>query len=177
MRTLLRTALSFLLILSPALCRAENDTISHEFNAINGTRLTYQDSYTIGLIDGNVFYTCTGNAKFGKEAVNKTSTIAVNLNDNTGKVSTIHIKNLKKIRLWHYPTSRCDNISIQLSTDGSEWNSALTGVTYGYGMINVEFPEGDYYVRIYNTTNTVTAILKTQFISTKDDCNCFVYTP
>ena len=178
MRHLARITLSLFIILSPALCRAENDTITHDFNALNGTRLTYNGDYTAGLIDGNVFYNCVGNAKFGTEAVNKTSTIAVNLKSSTDSVKTaVPISNLKKIRLWHYPVSQCTNIKIQLSTDGSTWGSALTGITYAGGYLYVEFSEGDYYVKIYNTTSDVVAILKTQFISTKDECNCFIYKP
>ena len=184
MRTLLRTALSFLLILSPALCRAENVVVEHNFHELSASHIKFSKNAAgkangVAAIDDGVTYTCAGEAQFGMDRVSGIK-IALNLNDDTGAVTTTRFEDLTKITLWFYPDDKTrENIKIQLSTDGTVWGDDLSeGVTYMPGQIEATFPRGDYYVRIHNTSNTkYVSILQTRFTSTTDDCNCFVYTP
>ena len=179
MRHLARITLSLFIILSPALCRAENDTITHDFNAlVSATSMTLTKTNTVGTVSDGIVYTCSNSAKFWAGTIGNTLPISINLPSSGSQVVTTKIDNLKAIIGSYYPVDDLSNIAIQLSTDGSTWDAALAGVSCKGGALHVEFPKGDYWVKISSTSGSYNVSLKTlQFVIETEFCNCFIYTP
>ena len=181
MRRLANITVLVFLILGSAICRAENDTIYHDFNALNGAgKIGYASSNTVGNVnDGEVVYTCSGtNCKFFTQYGG--GSIAINLPDYNSEVVTTKFTNLKKIilTLVSPDVAVCENIKIHLSTDGDTFGAALSsGVTYNSGQIIATFPLGSYYVKISNIQSKRVSILTAKFISGRDCTNCLIYTP
>lgn len=168
MKKLLSTILC-LLVLSPALTRAE--TITHDFHEMSRlSQLTFSSANKVGETD-LVTYTCSGTgATFGVT----NSKICIQLPQNGGQVITSPaIENLTRVKISHYPASKCENLKVYISTDGSSWGSALSGdaIEYGNsGTIFVTVPKGNYYLKFANTTSTAVSIIQVEY--TTEPCVC-----
>lgn len=175
MNRLTRISVLAILFLSPALCRAEKVAGAvHEFKDMfaDGT-LEASDDYTIGTTDF-VTYTCTGtNAKFG--ALSKVA--AIDLPAAGSTVTTTRIDDFCGFQLVHNPHNKsCENLKVYVSTDGEDFGEPLSGtaVSYSNGMVYVNIPPGDYYVRLANSSSLVVSVQKITFY--QDHCpKCFEY--
>lgn len=165
-----------LLVLSPAVSRAE--TITHNFHEMSGlSQLTFSSANKVGETD-LVTYTCSGTgATFGVT----NSKICIQLPQNGSQVVTSPaIEGLTNFRIYHYPSSVCSNINVYISTNGSTWGAALSGaaIEYGYGVIYVTVPKGNYYVKIANSTATSVSVFQVIYTTEESSCsNCFEYIP
>ena len=169
MKKLLSTILC-LLVLSPALSRAE--TITHEFR----TGFTFSNSNKTATKDGFSYSCGSSTAVFGLDLINPAGTkvIALNMPDGSSEATTsTAIENLTRVMISHYPASRCENLKVYTSTDGSSWGSALSGdaIEYGNGgTIFVTVPKGNYYLKFANTTSTAVSIIQVEY--TTEPCVC-----
>lgn len=178
--------LALLLILGSAPCRAENDTIVHNFPTlvstgdITFTKNAAKVSNGVGTVSDGVVYTCTGKSASNSAAFGMAvsgSEIGINLQERYFEVTTTQISNLKEVRMRNTLAngSATNNLIIKLSTDGSVWGEDLP--ISGTGMKGVSFSKGNYYVKIYNSVSTPVSITELRFVTEPEDCNCFVYTP
>ena len=174
MNRLTRISVLAILFLSPALCRAEKVAGAvHEFNDMFSVTLTTSDGDKVGTTDF-VTYTCTGtNAKFG----NRSGVIAIDLPAAGSTVTTTLIDDFCGFQLVHDPHGKsCENLKVYVSTDGEDFGEPLSGtaVSYSKGMVYVNIPPGDYYVRLANSSSTAVSIQKITFY--QNHCpKCFEY--
>lgn len=165
MKKLLSTILC-LLVLSPALSRAE--TITHEF----ASGFTFTNSNKTATKDGFA-YSCSSTASFWLDLIYG-SVISLNMPDGSSAATTsTAIENLTRVMISHYPASKCENLKVYISTDGSSWGSALSGdaIEYGNsGTIFVTVPKGNYYLKFANTTSTAVSIIQVEY--TTEPCVC-----
>lgn len=171
---------ALLLILGSAPCRAENDTIVHNFQALNiAGKISFTNSNRTGTVTAdNIIYTCKGSANAHFDAI--AGEIILNLGASMDSVTTTRIANLKEIKMINVSSSGqlTTDIKLKLSTDGSTWGDAIL-FTKGKKTCGATFPKGDYYVKLYNSTSPSSRIYITElrFVTEPEDCNCFVYTP
>lgn len=166
MKKLLSTILC-LLVLSPALSRAE--TITHEF----ASGFTFTNSNKTATKDGFAYSCGSSTASFWLDLIYG-SVIALNMPDGSSSATTsTAIENLTRVMISHYPASKCENLKVYISTDGSSWGSALSGdaIEYGNsGTIFVTVPKGNYYLKFANTTSTAVSIIQVEY--TTEPCVC-----
>ncbi len=168
MKKLLSTILC-LLVLSPALSRAE--TITHEF----ASGFTFTNSNKTATKDGFA-YSCSSTAVFGQDLINPAGTkvIALNMPDGSSAATTsTAIENLTRVMISHYPASKCENLKVYISTDGSSWGSALSGdaIEYGNsGIIYAFLPKGNYYLKFANSSSADVSIIQVEY--TTEPCVC-----
>lgn len=159
-----------LLVLSPALTRAE--TITHEF----ASGFTFSNSNKTATKDGFSYSCGSSTAVFGQDLINPAGkkVIALNMPDgSSGATTSTAIENLTRVMISHYPASRCENLKVYISTDGSSWGSALSGdaIEYGNsGTIYAFLPKGNYYLKFANTTSTAVSIIQVEY--TTEPCVC-----
>ncbi len=166
MKKLLSTILC-LLVLSPALSRAE--TITHEFR----TGFTFSNSNKTATKDGFSYSCGSSTASFWLDLIYG-SVISLNMPDGSSAATTsTAIENLTRVMISHYPASKCENLKVYISTDGSSWGSALSGdaIEYGNGgTIFVTVPKGNYYLKFANTTSTAVSVIQVEY--TTEPCVC-----
>lgn len=165
-----------LISLSPALCRADRITTSHNFHTMSSdaTKLEFKNGNKTGITP-LLTYTCSGtNATFGVTGV----FVGLQLPSSGGQVVTTRIDELAEFQIFHSPGSKCTSIKVYVSKDGSSWSAALSGdsIAYSSGYINVTLPRNNYYVKIAATAN-ITEFYISGITWYQDHCNCFVYEP
>ena len=178
MKQLLRFRVLALLLLCAAVCRAEGDSLKHEFHVMSkdASQLSFSSSDKVGVTP-LVTYTCTGtNAKFGVDVSYK-KYISINLPDANDFVTTSAIEDVAGIEIWHYPQTTCSNITIQLSRDSVHWTDAIIqDGMYRATRIVASFVPGRYYVRLTNTTSKSVSLYKIIY-RFGSGCNCVLYIP
>lgn len=179
----MKKALALLIfILSFGLARAENDTITHNFESLFTTsQLVLSNSYKQGQV-GDVIYVCEGSDKYARfyqdlEFPAGHKVIAINLPEQNDRVTTTRFNDLKKIVLYFTQDRVVSNLAIKLSTDSINWGEEMTlNNAYSQSSLELDTP-GDYYVRMYNTSADDISIYQTKFYLVEENCNCFTYTP
>ena len=176
MKYLLRIVL-LTMFLSPAIGRAEKPPVTHDFNldAAYPTKLRFSNSNYTGTTP-LLTYTCTGGAIFGMDLINPSASkeIAINLPSSGSMVTTTAADSIAVIDIYHFPTSKCKNIKIQLSRDSVHWTGYMDA-EYGDGQIWLRTIPGKYHIRITNTTSTKVSIREIRY--SFDGCDCFLYIP
>lgn len=176
MKYLLRIVL-LTMLLSPAIGRAEKQPVTHDFNsdAADPTKLRFSNSYLTGTTP-LLTYTCTGGAVFGLDLINPSASkkIAINLPSSGSTVTTTAADSIAVIDIFHFPTSKCKNIKIQLSRDSVHWTDYMDA-EYKNGEIWLRTIPGKYHIRITNTTSTKVSIREIRY--SFDGCDCFLYIP
>lgn len=176
---------SVLLILGSAPCRAENDTIVHNFQTLySAGNLTItangaSEARKIGTVNDGIVYTCGDNVEFNNDIATSTQK-AINFYGSIKRVVTTQINDLKEIRMKNSLSNgaRTLDLRIKLSTDGSSWGDAISMVAVpATNLCSATFPKGNYYVRIYTYGSIEVSITELRFVTESEDCNCFVYTP
>ena len=183
MKQLLRFRILALLLLCAAVCRAEGDSLKHEFHVMSkdASQLSFSSSDKVGVTP-LVTYTCTGtNAKFGVDIrtgiAPASKKICINLLDAGNFVTTSAIEDLAGIEIWHYPQTTCSNITLQLSRDSAHWTDAIIqDGMYRATRIVASFVPGRYYVRLTNTTSKSVSLYKIIY-RFGSGCNCVLYIP
>lgn len=169
-RTLTYISLLLFVGLWPSLTiRAE--LVTHDFHADYGTTVIYSSGNKVATTD-LITYTCSGtNAQFYLDLTYGT-TIALNLPSSTSKaVTDPAITRLNRIQLQHYPdNAKCENLKIDVSTDGSTWVDKSGDATYSKGGVDLPLATGDYYVRFRNTTSSGVSILRIMYYI--GPCHC-----
>ncbi len=165
------------MLLSPAIGRAEKQPVTHDFNsdAADLTKLRFSNSNLTGTTP-LLTYTCTGGAVFGLDLINPSASkkIAINLPSSGSTVTTTAADSLVVIDIYHFPTSKCKNIKIQLSRDSVHWTDYMDA-DYMDGEIWLRTIPGKYHIRITNTTSTKVSIREIRY--SFDGCDCFLYIP
>lgn len=152
-----------LLALSVAVSSVEAGSVTHDFNT-PGT-ITFSNNNKTGTTS-LLTYQCNGSAVFDK----RQSTICLKMTNSSSEVvSDRPIPNLSGLQVYYYPKSKNTNIQVYLSKDGVHWGDPLSG-TYTTTGIDLIFPQGDYYVRLTNTTATTVWIEGIKY--TWGDCDC-----
>lgn len=174
MKYLLRIVL-LTMLLSSAICRAEKLPVTHNFHSDSAdpAKLEFSNSYHTGTTP-LLTYTCTGGAVFGLDAVGKSNTICMNLGASGSTVTTTAADSIAVIDIFHFPTSKCKNIKIQLSRDSVHWTDYMDA-EYKNGEIWLRTIPGKYHIRITNTTSTKVSIREIRY--SFDGCDCFQYIP
>lgn len=176
MKYLLRIVL-LTMFLSSAICRAEKPPVTHDFNldAAYPTKLRFSNSNYTGTTP-LLTYTCTGGAIFGMDLINPSASkeIAINLPSSGSMVTTTAADSIAVIDIYHFPTSKCKNIKIQLSRDSVHWTDYMDA-DYMDGEIWLRTIPGKYHIRITNTTSTKVSIREIRY--SFDGCDCFLYIP
>lgn len=176
MKDLLRIVL-LTMLLSPAIGRAEKPSVTHNFNsdAADPTKLRFSNSNHTGTTP-LLTYTCTGGAIFDKDLINPSASkvIAINLASSGNTVTTTAADSIAVIDIYHFPTSKCENIKIQLSRDSVHWTDYMDA-EYMNGEIWLRTIPGKYHIRITNTTSTKVSIREIRY--SFDGCDCFLYIP
>ena len=176
MKDLLRIVL-LTMLLSPAIGRAEKPSVTHNFNsdAADPAKLKFSNSNMTGTTP-LLTYTCTGGAAFGKDLINPSASkeIAINLAFSGSTVTTTAADSIAVIDIYHFPTSKCKNIKIQLSRDSVHWTDYMDA-EYGNGEIWLRTIPGKYHIRITNTTSTKVSIREIRY--SFGGCDCFLYIP
>ena len=176
MKYLLRIVL-LTMFLSSAICRAEKPPVTHDFNldAAYPTKLRFSNSNYTGTTP-LLTYTCTGGAIFGMDQINPSASkeIAINLPSSGSMVTTTAADSIAVIDIYHFPTSKCKNIKIQLSRDSVHWTDYMDA-EYKDGEIWLRTIPGKYHIRITNTTSTKVSIREIRY--SFDGCDCFLYIP
>ena len=176
MNRLTRISVLAILFLSPALCRAENVGVRHDFNSMFFTERTLKIAVDekVGTTD-LATYTCTGeNAKFALIS----SIIGINLPETGSMVTTTRIEDLYSFQMTYNPSNAFENINIYLSTDSVEWGAPLSEseLTEGTGgSLVARFPMNDYYVRIVNNDGKKDVFLKSIHYYMNHCPKCFEY--
>ena len=174
-----------LLVLSSAICRAEDSICVHDIDSMcrKGTLVT-ADPYKVGITDF-VTYTITGgtNARFRMQD----SYICICLPGKNDLVTTSKITNLKRVWFTYSPSAdylydvfpATPTMQILVSNDSTEWSNIATSATHSKGSADVLLPSaGDYYVRIKNTgTGSSKPIYIRVMNYTTQLCNCYQYQP
>ena len=176
MKYLLRIVL-LTMLLSPAIGRAEKPPVTHNFNSDSAdpTKLRFSNSNLTGTTP-LLTYTCTGGAIFGMDLINPSASkeIAINLPSSGSMVTTTAADSIAVIDIYHFPTSKCKNIKIQLSRDSVHWTDYMDA-DYMDGEIWLRTIPGKYHIRITNTTSTKVSIREIRY--SFDGCDCFLYIP
>ena len=136
--------------LSSAICRAESVAITHEFDAMKGTTLTWgtPSNYTIGYTD-LVTYTGSGGGKFGADAAVR---ICIELPEGGVMQLSPAVADIVRLQLMKSSGGLLKNIEIYISTDNSTWTNVSSYAEYHTSDIDLEFPEkGNYYIKVVNT--------------------------
>ena len=164
-----------LLVLCPAVTRAERIPTSHNFQTMNkSTELIITDSYTKAKTD-LLRYTCSGTyAKFDRYGG---SIWSISLPKSNRFVTTTRVNELDGFDFVYYPASSNESIKVYVSKDSISWGKALSGdsIEYSAGSVAVTIPRNNYYVRIKNESST--DIFIPAIIWYQDHCNCFIYEP
>lgn len=175
MKDLLRIVL-LTMLLSPAIGRAEKQSVTHNFqlDAADPAKLRFSNSYLTGITP-LLTYTCTGGATFGMDLINSTKVIAIKLASSGSTVTTTAADSIAVIDIFHFPaTSKCENIKVQLSRDSVHWTDYMDA-EYMNGEIWLRTIPGKYHIRITNTTSTKVSIREIRY--SFDGCDCFLYIP
>jgi hypothetical protein len=154
---------------------AENDTISHDFAALNASGgIAYSNSYKTGTT-AEIVYTCNGtNAKFGMDLI-WTSKIAINLPTSSRYVTTSPaVDNMIGLEVWHYKEAGVVP-EVYVSTEADPtWRKATgdTIVQNDAQVIRLTLPQNKYNVKVQNSTSSKKySILKINYIKQRP-CNC-----
>lgn len=176
MKDLLRIVL-LTMLLSPAIGRAERQSVTHDFNsdAAYPAKLKFSNSNLTGTTP-LLTYTCSGGATFGKDLINSNDykVIAINLASSGSTVTTTAADSIAVIDIYHFPASKCENIKIQLSRDSVHWTDYMDP-EYRNGQIWLRTIPGKYHIRITNTTSTKVSIHEIRY--SFGGCDCFLYIP
>lgn len=174
MKYLLRIVL-LTMLLSSAICRAEKQPVTHNFqsDSADPTKLKFSNSNHTGTTP-LLTYTCTGGAVFGPD-LSGNKKVAINLASSGNTVTTTAVDSLTVIDIYHYPSSsKCENIKVQLSRDSVHWTGPMEA-DYYKGRIWLRFIPGKYFVRFTNTSSTKVSIYQIEY--SFDGCDCFLYIP
>ena len=174
MRYLLRIVL-LTMLLSSAICRAEKQPVTHNFqsDSADPTKLKFSNSNHTGTTP-LLTYTCTGGAVFGPD-LSGNKKVAINLASSGNTVTTTAVDSLAVMDICHYPSSsKCENIKVQLSRDSVHWTGPMEA-EYSKGHIWLRFIPGKYFVRFTNTSSTKVSIYQIEYAF--DGCDCFLYIP
>ena len=152
-----------LFVLSAATISAEAEVITHDFNAMNGTTLQLTNSNLTGTTD-LLTYTCSGSAIFTLDHMNPIGKkkICIYMPNSSSVFTTTAVEGLMQIHLSPYPPSKCENIKVYVSTDGTNWGDAISGDAIEYqnnGGIWANVPRGTYYIKVTNTTSDQVSII------------------
>lgn len=170
-----------LLVLSSAVCRAEDSICTHRIQTMieNGT-LVLESANKVGKTD-LVTYTCHGDAAFGSYAIGASALMLPNKNDS---VVTSRITNLKQVKISYVsdkvttPDYLQGTVSmyIKVSQDSVVWTNTYSA-THSAGIATVLLPDpGDYYISVKNIKNDKPIYIR--FVEyTIQRCNCYQYHP
>ena len=158
--------------LSSALCRAESDAITHNFNemASAGT-LNFPDrpdSYAVGVTD-QVTYTGSNGGGFGLDATR----YCISLPKNGVMQMSPAIADLTRIQLLHTlgAVPEKSKVKVYISTDNSTWTDISATAYYTKNNIDAPVPvKGNYYVKLTNTGNTTINFLSVVYVY--ESCRC-----
>ena len=162
-----------LLSLCPAFGRAE--TIVHDFDALwKASQLSTQSPYTLGTINSDTTYTCSGsNAKFD---VYPTTRLGIHLKSNGDQVvMSPPIADLDSIFISYHP-AEYRTIKTYISEDNISWTEVE--MTKGInGSREFKLPEkGTYYVKFANKNSSNDFYLQmVRYITNPtpvSSCNC-----
>ena len=158
-----------LFVLSAATISAEADVtppIPHDFNAMYGTTLQVTNAGLTGTTD-LLTYTCSGSAIFTLETFNPVGSrkVCIDMPNASSVFTTSAVEGLTQIHFSHYPNSKCENIKVYVSTDGTSWGEPLSGdaIEYQKGGIWANVPRGTYYIKVANTTATHVSIIQIDY--------------
>ena len=162
-----------LLALCPAFCRAE--TIVHDFDALRkASQLTTLSPYTLGTINSDTTYTCSGsNAKFD---LYSSTYLEIHLKSNGDQVvMSPPIADLDSIFIIYHP-AEYRTISAYISEDNTSWTE-VTVKQRSKGASTIQLPEkGTYYVKFANKNYSNDFYLHTiKYITNPtpvSSCNC-----
>ena len=162
--------------LSSALCRAESDAITHNFNemASAGT-LNFPNrpsSYAVGETD-LVTYTGSGGGGFGLYGTPPSAVYCITLPNNGVMQMSPAIADLTRIQLLHTLNAIPDKskVKVYISTDNSTWTDISATADYTKNNIDAPVPvKGNYYVKLTNTGNTTINFLSVVYVY--ESCRC-----
>lgn len=179
MNRLTRISVLAILFLSPALCRAENVGVTHDFNSMfTAKTLKIAADEKVGTTD-LATYTCTGeNAKFAGIVISKSRIVGIYLPETGSMVTTTRIEDLYGFQMTYNPSDAFENINIYLSTDSVEWGAPLSESELTErtgGSLDAHFPLNDYYVRIVNNDGGKDVFLKSIHYYMNHCPKCFEY--
>lgn len=157
--------------LSSALCRAESDAITHNFNEmVSKSELTFPNrpsSYAVGETD---LVTYTGSAG-GTFNLDGSSRFIISLPNNGVMQTSPAIADLTRVTFYHNKGSAPTGVKVYISTDNSNWTEISSSATYGSSSIDAPVPvKGNYYVKLTNTGNTTINFLSVVY--TYESCRC-----
>ena len=170
-----------LLLLCPAISRAQRSPVTHTFHSDSGdkTKLYFSKDNKTGYTP-LLTYTCSNSATFGTYTVGYTPTICINLPEKDDYVTTTAVDSLRGVTIGFYPnTAKRHDVKLQLSRDSIHWSdSIVSSLMYNTaGTIRANFVPGRYYVRITNTTKKYKSVSLWYIEYSFGDCNCIMYIP
>lgn len=157
--------------LSSALCRAESDAITHNFNemASAGT-LNFPDrpsSYAVGETD---LVTYTGSAG-GTFNLDGSSRFIISLPNNGVMQTSPAIADLTRVTFFHNKGSAPTGVKVYISTDNSNWTEISSSATYGSSSIDAPMPtKGNYYIKLVNKSGATVNFLSVVYVY--ESCRC-----
>lgn len=153
--------------LSSALCRAES--VSHNFEGMKGTTLTWTGTptnYTIGYTD-LVTYTGSNGGTFGSTG----SAICISLPSGGIMQTAPAIDDLTRVVFYSSNSTPPTWIRVYISTDNSSWTDISSSGSYTKSNIDVPMPvKGNYYIKLYNNSGATVQIVSIRY--TYDPCHC-----
>ena len=164
-----------LFLLCSLYCRAERDTIRHNFSTMNTSPRTieFSEGNTIGTTP-LLNYHCSNGADFGTDKVYNTY-ISVRLATKANSTVTTSpaVEELHSVWLKYVPLQQRTDIIVQISRDSITW-TPITGAnrTNNIGSIRVTFPKGTYYLQVINPDKD-NAISIREIHYMFEHCNCF----
>ncbi len=171
-----------LVVLSSAVCRAEDSICTHRIQTMieNGT-LVLESANKVGKTN-LVTYTCHDDAVFGSYAIGASALMLPNKNDS---VVTSRITNLKQVKISYVSDEvstpdylqSTKSMYIKVSQDSVVWTNLTSRATHSAGIATVQLENpGDYYISVKNIKNDKPIYIRI-FEYTIQRCNCYQYHP
>ena len=174
MRAQVRIWVLVLLALSPAISRAERETVVHSFHSMSQpTEIKFTNSNKTATTELTT-YTCTGGSEFGIAS----SKISAILDKGGETVTTTQVDELVGFMIKYNPAGESlSNVKIYLAKNGGAFGAAVSGdsIDYQKGVIDVSIPRGNYAIKIVNNDSKTCSIYRIDYYL--DHCNCFEYIP
>ena len=180
MKLSIRYIMFCLFTLSSALCRAENVSVEHDFNAMYNAvprQLSVTNSNHTGTTDFCT-YTCSGGAEFLSNITKTGGLLAIFLETNSYHfVTTSKIQNIDSLRIEYRPDEAKKRMTISISEDSISWTNMTVKDGVG-GVKTIKMPRaGDYFVRFTRKDDVYITKIKYIYVDLSGCPNCFLYKP